>query len=152
MSCARSLSKRQSAMLATATVRSTRSAFLVTWCFPKPTTPFSSLHKRYTHTPAKVYGDEPARGHRVRPIGHEDFGLVRPIVTPTFAADHRDVSEVAQAHSCGVDPTGSAALAVDGWDADLGRPPAREMGDMGVERFAIGELPGPREGKDVPVA
>jgi hypothetical protein len=85
-------------------------------------------------------------------MGHEACGLFRPIVAPTCAADPRDVSEMAQAHSFGVDPKGAAALAVDGWASDLGIPPAREMGDKGMERLAMGELPGPREGQDVPVA
>jgi hypothetical protein len=43
-------------------------------------------------------------------------------------------------------------LTIDGGKAKLRIPPAGQVDDQSLERFAVGELPGPGEGHDVPIA
>jgi hypothetical protein len=80
------------------------------------------------------------------------LGLFRPIVAPTLAEDHRDVSHLAQLHPFGIDPKGSAALTVDCGDSNRGICPARQRGHQGLEGFPIGNLPAPGKSDDVPLA
>jgi hypothetical protein len=101
--------------------------------------------------PPQIDGDDMVRRHDLRQIGHEDFRLVRPIVSPTHAEDHRDISQMAQAHRFGIDPEGAAATC-HGRQPDLGIPPARQMSDEGFEGFPIAELPGAGESQHIPIA
>jgi hypothetical protein len=61
-------------------------------------------------------------------MGHEPFGLLRPIVAPTLAEDHRDVSQMAQPRPFDLDPKAPTVLGVDRGNPNLGIFPARQVG------------------------
>jgi hypothetical protein len=83
--------------------------------------PFQFLKQDLYPPSPQIDGDDMARRHDLRQIGHEDFCLFRPIVSPTLTEDHRDMSQMAQAHRFGIDPEGAAATG-DGRQPDLGSP------------------------------
>jgi hypothetical protein len=119
---------------------------------PQPHDAFEFLHQPLDPPPSQVYTDNLPCGHRLGPIGHQNFGLFRPVVAPTCAEHHGDVSQMAQLHAFGIDPTGPAALGIDGRNANLGIFPARQMRHQVFDGFASGKFPRPREGHGVPVA
>jgi hypothetical protein len=92
------------------------------------------------------------RGYRFGPMGHEEVGLVRPVVAPPRAEDHRDVSQMAPPRPCGVNPQGATRWGVDRRNPPLGRLPARQVGHQRFERLPIGKVPGARQRQDVPLA
>ena len=47
-------------------------------------------------------------------IGHEDFVLFRARVSPSFAQNHRDVTDVPQTQACAIDPEGFTPLSPGG--------------------------------------
>jgi hypothetical protein len=118
----------------------------------QPDDSFHFFHQQLHPPPAQIHAHNLPRGDGLWQIGHEDLGLFRPIVAPTLAEDHRDVSEMAQPRPFGVDPKGATMLSVDRGNPDLGILPARQMGDEGFERLPIGELPGTGSCHHIPVA
>jgi hypothetical protein len=102
--------------------------------------------------PAPRHADTLPCGAGLRPLGHEALGGCRPLVAPTLAADPGDVSRMAPARACGIDPTGPAAVGVHRRPAHRGLRPARQLRDAGFERCPMGQRPGPGQGQHGPVA
>jgi hypothetical protein len=113
---------------------------------------FEFLHQQCEPPPSQIPADNVTGRHHLRQMGHEALRLFRPLVAPTWAQDHGDLSQMAPPRPCGIDPQGPAALGVHGRHANRGLLPARPRGDEGVERLPAGNLPGAGEGDDVPRA
>jgi hypothetical protein len=108
---------------------------------PQTDDPFQCLVQQLDPPPPQIDRHNVAGAHCLWQIGRQDLRMFRPIVPPTFAEDHGDVSHMAQAHALGISPEGSAALATDRGQANLGIPPARQVGDEIFKGLPIGQLP-----------
>jgi hypothetical protein len=85
---------------------------------------------------AHIHAHNLPRGDGLGPMGHEELGLFRPIVAPTWAQHHGDIAQMAPPRPLGIDPTGASALGVHGRHAHLGLLPAGPMGAAGFVRLA----------------
>src|SRR6516162_10262448 len=61
------------------------------------------------HGPSALVGTDHLSRNPFVQIGHQDFGLFRADVTPSFTQHHSDVTDVPQAQACAIHPEGFAA-------------------------------------------
>jgi hypothetical protein len=118
---------------------------------PQANEPFQVFDQQLHLPPVPLYAQHLSRGDGLQPIGHEDGGLLGPLVAPTLTEHHRDVSQMAQPCEFGIGPTAAAALGVHGRNANLGILPARQMAAERFDRLPRVQLPGPGQGPHVPV-
>ena len=111
----------------------------------QPRSPFQFLYKELHPPPPPIYIDDLSGGHSGE-IGHQDFGLFRPLVMPLCAQDHGDISDMAQARPFGVGPRGpTPARFIQGHPATaLGL--FRHMRDEIFQGLPVCKTPGPRQG------
>jgi hypothetical protein len=120
--------------------------------WPQSHDAFEFFHQQLYPPPAAIDGHHLACAYRLGPIGHEARRLLRPVVAPTCAEHHGDVSERAPPPPLGVDPERAPALTIDGRNADARIPPAGQMSDERLAGLAIGEFPGAGQGQHLPGA
>ncbi len=101
--------------------------------------------------PAQVDRHDLTRTDGLGQIGHQQFGLFRPVVVPTFAQDKGDVSQMPKLHAFGKHPEGAAPLPRDRGQADALVVPPWQMRHQRFETFAIFAFPAPGNSKHVPV-
>ena len=59
------------------------------------------------HGPSALVGTDHLSRNPFVQIGHQDFGMFRADVTPSFTQHHSDVTDVPQAQACAIHPEGS---------------------------------------------
>ena len=117
---------------------------------PQADHPFDLFYEEFHRPPPGVEGD-PITAGDMRQSGHDDDRCGRPIVTPLFTQDNRDVSTMTEAGVFEVDPIDPAAAVRAG---DPGSVVARswQMLPHITPGSVIATLPGARQTHDEKVA
>ena len=112
--------------------------------------PFDLFYEKLHRPPTGIQGNHLTAGD-MRQIGHDDDCCRRPIVTPLFAQDNRDISDMAEAGVFQVDPVDPAA-AIRASDPGFMIARSWQMLDEIAQGSVIAELPSPRQAHDEKVA